>query len=63
MNPVSVVINRPKLDPIRLRHKGTPEMMEDGNVSQKFMDEKGRVFWLSISQEMLKTLQGVYDGR
>jgi hypothetical protein len=60
-NPISVVINRPRAPSVRLRHKGAPVMMEDGTVSQKFVDEDGRIFWLAVTETMLKQMQGCYD--
>jgi hypothetical protein len=60
-NPISVVINRPRAPSVRLRYKGAAVMLASGTVSQKFVDEDGRIFWLEITEAMLKQLQGVYD--
>lgn len=60
-NPISVVINRPRAPSVRLRHKGAPVMMEDGTVSQKMVDEQGRIFWLAVTEEQLGRMQACYD--
>jgi hypothetical protein len=55
-NPVTIVINRPHGDPIHLRIKGKPTMMEDGSVSITCKDERNRKFWISITPDVIKMM-------
>lgn len=58
-NPITVVINRPHGDPVRLRHKGKPSMHEDGSVVLTCIDERQRKYWLSVKPDMLRMMLDV----
>jgi hypothetical protein len=58
-NPITIVINRPHGDPIRLRVKGAPTMMEDGSVNVTCKDERNRKYWVGINPDMLRMMMDV----
>ena len=55
-NPIGIVINRPKGDPKRLRHKGRPTIMEDGSVCITCKDEQHHKHWVSFTPAMIEML-------
>ena len=52
-NPITIVINRPHGDPVRLRARGKPMLMEDGSIALTCADERNRKYWISIKPETL----------
>jgi hypothetical protein len=55
-NPISIVINRPHGDPVRLRVKGSPTVMEDDSICVTCKDERNRTFWVSITPMMVRRM-------
>lgn len=58
-NPITIVINRPHGDPVRLRVKGKPHMLEDGSVGVTCKDERNRTVWIGINPDMLRMMADV----
>ena len=55
-NPIAIVINRPYGDPVRLRLKGAPMLMDDGSVNVACLDEHNHTFWIGINPDTLRSM-------
>lgn len=59
--PTSIVINRPYGEPIHLRVKGSPHVMDDGSIGVTCKDEKNRRVWVGITRDMLNQMKEIAD--